>query len=324
MRQITFKQAINEAMSEEMRRDESVFLLGEDVGVYGGAFGVSAGMYDTFGPDRVMDTPISEAAIAGAAVGAAMAGLRPIAEIMFSDFTTIAIDQLVNQAAKMHYMFGGQARVPMVLRTAGGSGTGAGAQHSQSLEAWFCHIPGLKVVMPSTPYDAKGLLKSAIRDDNPVVFLEQKLLYKQTGSVPDTEYTIPLGQADVKKRGTDLTLIVYGRLVSMCLDVAAHFQKRGISIEVVDPMTLSPLDTDTLLSSVKKTGRAVIVHEACKTGGFGAEIVALIAEEAFQDLKAPVKRVCGLDIPIPYARDLESCVVPTFQKVTEAVESILK
>ncbi|MGI5849090.1 MAG: alpha-ketoacid dehydrogenase subunit beta [Christensenellales bacterium] len=324
MRQITYAKALNEAMSEEMRKNPDVFLMGEDVGIYGGAFGVSAGMFEEFGAGRVMDTPISEAAITGAAVGAAVAGMRPIAEIMFSDFTTIAMDQLVNQAAKIHYMFGGQAKVPMVLRTASGSGTGAAAQHSQSLEAWFCHIPGLKVVVPSTPYDAKGLLKAAIRDDNPVVFLEQKLLYKQAGPVPEEEYIIPLGQADIKKEGSDLTIIVYGRMVPLCLEVAENFAKEGISIEVVDLMTLRPLDKQSLVASVKKTGRVVIVHEACRTGGFGGEIAAVIAEELFQYLKAPIKRVCGLDIPIPYSRELERNAVPTVETVTHTIRSLIK
>lgn len=324
-REMTYANAIKEAMCEEMRRDENVFLLGEDVGRYGGAFGVSVGMFEEFGEERVRDTPISEAAIAGAAAGAAVTGMRPIAEIMFSDFTTIAMDQLVNQAAKMRYMFGGKAKVPMVLRTPGGSGTGAAAQHSQSLEAWFCHVPGLKVVIPSTPYDAKGLLKAAIRDDNPVMFIEQKLLYRRKGLVPEEEYVIPLGKADVKRTGTDLTIITYGRMVPLCLEVADNFAKEGFSIEVVDPRTLVPLDKETIIESAKKTGRVLVVHEACKTGGYGAEIASAITEsEAFFYLDAPIRRECGLDVPIPYCPELEKNVVPTLDKVTQAVRELLR
>ena len=325
MSEITYAQAIKEAMSEEMRRDENVFLMGEDVGLYGGAFGVSVGMFEEFGEERVRDTPISEAVIAGAAAGAAVTGMRPIAEIMFSDFTTISMDQLVNQAAKMRYMFGGKAKVPMVLRTPGGSGTGAAAQHSQSLEAWFCHVPGLKVVIPSTPYDAKGLLKAAIRDDNPVVFIEQKLLYRKKGEVPEEDYVIELGKADVKKEGKDLTIITYGRMVPTCLAVAEELGKEGIDIEVVDPRTLLPLDKDTLIKSAKKTGKVLIVHEAVQTGGFGGEIAAVIADsEAFYYLDAPIKRLGGLDVPIPYCPELEKNVVPTEEKIKEAVYALVK
>ncbi len=325
MSEKTYAQAIKEAMSEEMRKDENVFLMGEDVGLYGGAFGVSVGMFEEFGEERIRDTPISEAVIAGAAAGAAVTGMRPIAEIMFSDFTTISMDQLVNQAAKMRYMFGGKAKVPMVLRTPGGSGTGAAAQHSQSLEAWFCHVPGLKVVVPSTPYDAKGLLKAAIRDDNPVMFFEQKLLYRKKGEVPDEEYIVELGKADVKREGKDLTIITYGRMVPTCLAVAEELAKEGIEVEVVDPRTLLPLDTETLVASAKKTGRVLIVHEAVKTGGFGGEIAAAIADsEAFYYLDAPIKRLCGLDVPIPYCPELEKNVVPTEEKIKEAVYTLVK
>lgn len=325
MSEITYAQAIKDAMSEEMRRDENVFLMGEDVGLYGGAFGVSVGMFQEFGEERVRDTPISEAVIAGAAAGAAVTGMRPIAEIMFSDFTTISMDQLVNQAAKMRYMFGGKAKVPMVLRTPGGSGTGAAAQHSQSLEAWFCHVPGLKVVIPSTPYDAKGLLKAAIRDDNPVVFIEQKLLYRKKGEVPEEEYIVELGKADVKRDGKDLTIITYGRMVPTCLKVAEDLAKEGIDIEVVDPRTLLPLDKDTLIQSAKKTGKVLIVHEAVQTGGFGGEIAAVIADsEAFFYLDAPIKRLGGLDVPIPYCPELEKNVVPTEEKIREAVYTLVK
>lgn len=324
MKTITYAKAINEAMSEEMRRDKDVFLLGEDIGVYGGAFGVSKGMLEEFGPERVMDTPISEAAIAGAAVGAAMAGMRPVFEIMFSDFVTITMDQIVNQAAKLRFMTGGQAKVPLVLRAAGGSGTGAAAQHSQSLESWFCHIPGLKVVSPSTPYDAKGLLKSAIRDDNPVIFLEHKLLYKTEGEVPEEDYVIPLGKADIKREGGDVTVITYSEMVPRCLEAAEILAKKGISAEVIDLRTLKPLDTETFINSVKKTGRALIVHEACKTGGLGGEIAAIIAENAFTYLKAPVKRLCGLDIPIPFSKELERNAVPQAETIEKAIKEIME
>lgn len=326
MRELTYSQAIREAMSQEMRKDNNVFLMGEDVGVYGGAFGVSVGMVEEFGEDRVRDTPISEAAIMGAGAGAAVTGMRPVVEIMFSDFTTIGMDALVNQAAKMRYMFGGKAKVPMVVRTAGGSGTGAAAQHSQSLEAWFCHVPGLKVVIPSTPYDAKGLLISAIRDDNPVVFIEQKLLYSRKGPVPEEEYTIPLGVGEIKREGKDATIVTYGRMVPTCLKVAEDIAgKEGIDIEVVDPRTLSPLDRDIIIKSAKKTGRVLVVHEACQTGGFGGEIVAAVAEsEAFFYLDAPIKRLGGLDIPIPYCPELEKNAVPTEETITASVRELFK
>ncbi len=324
MREITYAQAINEAMSEEMRKDEHVILMGEDVGLYGGAFGVSVGMIQEFGEERVRDTPISEAVIAGAAAGAAVTGMRPVAEIMFSDFMTISMDQLVNQAAKMRYMFGGKAKVPMVIRTPGGSGTGAAAQHSQSLESWFCHVPGLKVVTPSTPYDAKGLLKAAIRDENPVVFIEQKLLYRKKGFVPEEDYVVPLGKAEVKKEGSDLTVITYGRMVPTCLEVAEDLEKDGIQVEVVDPRTLLPLDKETLIQSVKKTGRLLVVHEAVQTGGFGGEIAAVIADsEAFFYLDAPIKRLGGLDVPIPYCPELEKNVVPTYETIKRAIFELL-
>jgi pyruvate dehydrogenase E1 component beta subunit len=327
MREITYAQALNEAMSEEMRRDDSIIFLGEDIGVYGGAFGVSRGMIEEFGEERVRDTPISELAITGAAAGAAMTGLRPIVEIMFSDFMTLAMEQLVNQAAKNRFQFGGQGSVPMVLRAPGGSGTGAAEQHSQSLEAWVAHVPGLKVVIPSTAYDAKGLLKSAIRDNNPVVFLEQKLLYRVKGPVPEVgdDYTIPLGEADVKREGKDLTIITYGRMVPRCLTIAQQFaERKEADIEVVDIRTLVPLDRQALIDSAKKTGKVLVVHEACQTGGFGGEIVSTIVDsEAFFYLDAPVKRLGGLDVPIPYNPHLEAQVVPTEEKITAAVRDLL-
>jgi pyruvate/2-oxoglutarate/acetoin dehydrogenase E1 component len=325
MPEITYAQAVKDAMCEEMRRDPRVFLLGEDVGPYGGAFGVTRGMIDEFGPERVRDTPISEAAITGAAVGAAMTGMRPIVEIMFSDFITIAMDQLVNQAAKARYQFGGQVSVPMVLRTPEGSGTGAAAQHSQSIEAWILNAPGLKVVAPSTPADAKGLLKASIRDDNPVVFLEQKLLYRTKGEVPEGEHIVPLGVADVKRQGKDLTIVTYGRMAGRCLEVAESLAAEGIDTEVVDLRTLKPLDTATIVASAKKTGHVLVVHEACQFGGFGGEIVATITDsEAFYYLDAPVRRVCGLDVPIPYNKTLEAGVVPTPERIAAAARSLVR
>ncbi len=321
---ITYKEAVRQAMQEEMRRDENVFLLGEDVGVYGGAFGVSLGMLEEFGEERVRDTPISEGVIAGAAAGAAVTGLRPIAEIMFSDFITIAMDSLVNQAAKMRYMFGGKAKVPMVLRMPGGSGTGAAAQHSQSLEAWLVHVPGLKVVMPSTPYDVKGLLKTAIRDDNPVVFIETKTVYNKKGEVPEEDYVIPFGAADVKRVGRDVTVLATGVMVHRSLEAAELLAKEGIDVEVIDPRTLVPFDKETLVKSVIKTGKLIIVHEACKRGGFGGEVAAEVMEsEAFDYLDAPIKRVAGKNIPIPYCMELEKSAVPQVDDIVNAVREIV-
>lgn len=323
---LTYSQAIKEAMCIKMREDSSVFLMGEDVGVYGGAFGVSDGMLAEFGVERIRDTPISEAAIAGAAAGAAVTGMRPICEMMFSDFITIAMDALLNQAAKMRYMFGGKASVPMVMRCPEGSGTGAAAQHCQSPEAWVCNVPGLKVVAPATPYDAKGLLIAAIEDNNPVVFFEQKLLYRKCqGAVPEGKYTVPLGKADIKRVGSDLTIVTYGRMVQMSFAVAEKLAAEGISVEVVDLRTLVPMDKDTVIASVEKTGRALIVHEACQTGGFGGEIAATITESsAFYHLDAPVARVCGLDIPIPYNPVLEKNAVPTPEKIEAAIRQLLR
>lgn len=320
IREISYAEAIREALREELKRDSRVFLMGEDVGIYGGTFGVSAGLIEEFGPGRILDTPISEAALGGAAAGAALTGTRPIVEIPFSDFLSLALDQIGNQAAKMRYMFGGTVRVPLVVRSPAGSGTGAGAQHSQSQEAIFCHFPGLKVVVPSTPYDSKGLLKTAIRDDNPVVFLEQKLLYKEIGPVSEEEYLIPFGKADVKRVGSDLTIVTWGRMVGMCLSVAERLETEGISVEVLDPRTLVPLDAQAIIASVAKTGRLVIVHEAVKTAGFGGEIAALVADsEAFPRLKAPIRRVAGFDIPVPYSPNLERSAVPTPERIAEAV-----
>ncbi len=325
MREITYAEAIREAMTLEMRRDPDIFFFGEDIGLYGGAFGVSVGMFEEFGEERVRDTPISEAVLVGAAAGAAVSGTRPIVEIQFSDFITIGMDQLVNQAAKMRYMFGGRAQVPMVLRTPAGSGTGAAAQHSQSLEAWYAHVPGLKLVIPSTPYDGKGLLISAIRDNNPVVFMEQKLLYRRKGEVPEESYTIPLSKSDVKREGKDLTIVTYGRMVPTCIEIADEMSvSDGVEIEIVDPRTLRPLDAEPIIASAKKTGRVLIVHEAVQFGGYGGEIAATIADsEAFYYLDAPIRRLGGLDIPIPYNPELERNAVPTPERIRETIQGLL-
>lgn len=323
MSEMTYSQAINEALREEMRRDQKVFVMGEDVGIFGGCFGVTTGMIDEFGPERVLDTPISETAIMGSAVGAAAAGLRPVPEIMFMDFLAVCLDELVNQAAKMRYMFGGKAKVPLTLRTVLGAGLGAAAQHSQSLEAWICHVPGLKVVMPSTAADAKGLLKSAIRDDNPVVFLEHKMMYAMSGEVPDGEYTIPLGKAEIKRVGKDVTIVATSLMVHKALAAAETLAAEGIEAEVIDPRTLVPFDKETLFQSVEKTGRLVIVHEAVKTGGFGGEIAAMVAEECFDVLDAPIKRVAAPFTPIPFATGLETAFIPNEEKIIEAVKAIL-
>ncbi|MBP2076102.1 MULTISPECIES: alpha-ketoacid dehydrogenase subunit beta [Oceanobacillus] len=324
MREITYLEAVREAMSIEMRKNNDVFLMGEDIGVYGGAFGVSRGMIEEFGPERIRNTPISEAGIAGAAVGSALTGMRPIMELQFSDFITIALDQIVNQAAKLRYMYGGKGKVPMVVRTPSGSGTGAAAQHSQSLEAWVTHIPGLKVVQPSTAYDAKGLLKAAMDDDNPVIFYEHKLLYKTSSEVPEEEYSIPLGKADVKREGTDITIVATAIMVHKALEAAAELEKEGISVEVVDPRTLVPLDTETIIESVAKTGHLVVVHEAVKRGGFGGEIASMIAEsEAFDYLDAPIKRLGGVETPIPYNPELEKAAIPQVPDIVNAVKETL-
>ncbi len=323
MRELSYAEAIREALRQEMQRDERVFIIGEDVGVYGGAFGVTLGLIEEFGEERVIDTPISELTIAGAITGAALVGMRPVGEIMFMDFITLASEQLVNQAAKIRFMFGGKEKVPFVLRTPAGSGTGAAAQHSQSLENWFVHIPGLKVVMPSTPYDAKGLLIASIRDDNPVIFVEHKLLYKVKGPVPEEPYTIPLGTAEVKREGRDLTIVATSIMVQRALQAAEQLAEEGIEVEVVDPRTLKPLDKETIIRSVIKTGRVLIVHEACKTGGFGGELAAVIAEsEAFDYLDAPIVRLAGRDIPIPYNRTLEYHAVPQVENIVEAARRL--
>jgi pyruvate dehydrogenase E1 component beta subunit len=323
MREITYLEAVREALWQEMERDERVFIIGEDVGVYGGAFGVTRGMVEHFGEERIIDTPISEYGIAGAITGAALTGMRPVGEIMFMDFTTLAMEQLVNQAAKMRFMFGGMTAVPFVLRCPAGSGTGAAAQHSQSLENWFVHVPGLKVVMPTTPYDVKGLLLASIQDDNPVIFVEHKLLYKTKGAVPQEQYTIPLGLADVKREGDDLTIIATSVMVRRALEAAEQLAQEGISVEVVDPRTLKPLDEETIVRSVAKTGRAMIVHEACKTGGYGGELAAVIAgSEAFDYLDAPIVRLAGRDMPIPYNRTLEYHTVPQVEDIVQTARQL--
>lgn len=324
MREITYKDAIREAMCEEMRRDENVYFMGEDIGAYCGAFGVSKGMLEEFGPERILEPPISETAFMGAGVGSAITGMRPIVELMFSDFMAVCYDQIINQAAKMHFMFAGKVSVPMVIRTASGGGTGAAAQHSQSLEQMYCHVPGLKVVVPSTAYDAKGLLKASIRDNNTVVFLEQKRLYKNKGLVPEEDYTIPLGVADIKREGKDVSIITYGRMVPMSLEVAEKLEKEGISVEVLDLRTLSPLDTEAIIATAKKTRRVVVVHEAVQFGGFGGEVVSTIADsDAFYYLDAPIKRVGALYCPVPFNPVLEANTFPTPERIEAAVRETL-
>ncbi|WP_085992984.1 alpha-ketoacid dehydrogenase subunit beta [Oceanobacillus senegalensis] len=324
MRELTYLEAVRETMSQEMRKNDDVFLMGEDIGVYGGGFGVTKGMIEEFGPERVRNTPISEVAIAGVAVGSALTGMRPIIELQFSDFITIAMDQLVNQAAKIRYMYGGKGKVPLLLRTPSGSGTGAAAQHSQSLEAWVAHIPGLKVVQPSTAYDAKGLLKAAIDDDNPVIFYEHKLLYKTKSEVPEKPYCIPLGKADIKHKGMDVTIVATAIMVHRALDAAAELEKEGIHVEVIDPRTLVPLDEETIIQSVMKTRHLVVVHEAVKRGGFGGEIASMVAEsEAFYHLAAPIKRLGGEAVPVPFSPDLEKAAVPQVEDIIQAVKEVL-
>jgi pyruvate dehydrogenase E1 component beta subunit len=324
VRVITYAEAIREALRQALADDERVFLLGEDIGVYGGAFGVTDGLLAEFGAERVRDTPISEAAITGCAIGAAITGMRPVLEIQFMDFITLAMEQLVLQAAKMRYMFGGTARVPMVLRTPAGSGTGAAAQHSESLEAWFVHVPGLKVVAPSSPADAWGLLLASIRDDNPVVFVEHKLLYRTRGAVPEAPAPIPLGTAEVKRAGDDVTVIATSVMVPRALAAAERLATEGVAVEVVDPRTLRPLDTETLVASARKTGRVVVVYEAVKTLGIGAEIAARIAEsEAFYHLRAPIVRLGGAEVPMPYNRRLEAAAVPQEDDIVAAVRQVM-
>jgi len=320
---MNYAEAVADALKLEMRRNPDIYIYGEDVGKFGGSFGVTGyGVFEEF-PDRVLDTPISETAIVGPAVGAAAAGLRPCVEILFMDFLPIAMDELCNQAAKFYYMFGGQIKCPMVVRTALGAGMGAAAHHSQSLEAMLCHTPGLKTVIPATPHDAKGLLISSIRDDNPVVFLEHKMLYAKKGEVPEGEYTIPIGKADVKREGTDVTLVCYSSMVYECLAAADTLEKNGISAEVLDLRTLIPLDKEAILESLAKTHRLVIIHEACLTGGFGGEIAAIAADEGFDLLDAPVIRVAGPDTPVPFSPVLEKEFIVKAPRIAAAVEKLL-
>lgn len=323
MRTTTYREAIREALQYKLEHDERVFLLGEDIGIYGGAFGVTKGLFEQFGKERVRDTPISELGITGVAVGAALTGMRPVVDIQFSDFLTLALDQIVNQAAKIRYMFGGNASVPLVVRTPSGSGTGAAAQHSQSLEAWLTHIPGLKVVQPATAYDAKGLTITAIEDNNPVIIYEHKLLYGEAEAVPSKPYRIPLGKADIKRHGTDITVVATGILVHRALQAANILAEKGISVEVIDPRTLVPLDEATIIASVCKTGRALVTHEAVERAGYGAEIASIIADKAFHALKAPVKRLGGKAVPIPNNKRLERKAVPQVKDVVRVLERIM-
>jgi acetoin:2,6-dichlorophenolindophenol oxidoreductase subunit beta len=323
-RTITYAQAVREALREEMLRDEDVIVIGEDVGRVGGVYKLTDGLYQEFGPERLLDSPISEAGITGIGVGAAMSGLRPVVEIMFGDFVTLVMDQIVNQAAKTHYMSGGKLRVPMVVRASLGAGRRMAAQHSQSLHAWFAHIPGLKVVLPSSPYEGKGLLKSAIRDNNPVIFFEDKLLYNTSGPVPTEEYTLPLGVAAVKRSGDDLTLIATSSMVAVAMDAAEQLAAVGISAEVIDPRTLVPLDEATLVRSVQKTGRCIVIDEGHRRFGAGAELAALVAQEAFYDLDAPVERIGAMDVPVPFSPVLEDLTIPTVQQVVDAGRRIMR
>ena len=318
-----YSEALRDALRLEMQRDPRILVMGEDIAEHGGAFQVTAGLLAEFGPDRIRQTPISEIGIVGAGVGAALTGLRPVVELMYIDFSGLAIDQIVNQAAQNRFMFGGQARVPLVVRTQGGSGRGNAAQHSKSLEAWFTHVAGLKVVMPATPADAKGLLTAAIRDDDPVMFIEHKLLYRTKGPVPDGEYVVPLGKADVKREGSDLTIVTWSREVLFALEAAAKLAAEGLEAEVIDLRTLVPLDRAAILASVRKTRRLLVVHEAIKRGGYGGEIAALVAEEAFDDLDAPPRRLAGVETPIPYAAHLERGVIPQVEDLVRVAKEVV-
>ena len=320
---LTYREALNQALREEMRRDEKVFLIGEDVAYYQGAFKVSKGFLEEFGPRRVVDTPITELAFTGLAIGAAMVGLHPVVEMMTFNFAILAMDQIVNNAAKIRYMSGGQISVPMVIRGPGSAAHQLGAQHSQSLEAWFCHVPGLKVVAPATPRDAKGLLKTAIRDNNPVIFLEAQLLYPTKGEVEDTEYLLPLGVAEVKRAGADVTIIAYSKMLAVALHAAEVLAKESIQAEVVDPRTLRPLDIETLAASVKKTGKAVIIEDGWPFAGLGAQIAESLYSKVFDYLDGPIVRVTGRDVPMPYARNLEDAAIPDVERVVAAVRHVL-
>ena len=321
-REITFSQAINEALAEEMRRDESVFIIGEDVAEAGTPFKVLSGLVEEFGTERVIDSPISESGFTGIGVGAAMTGMRPVVDIMFGDFMTIIMDQIANQAAKIHYMSGGKLKVPMVVRTNLGASRRSAAQHSQSLHVWLSHIPGLKVILPSTPYDAKGLMKTAIRDDNPVVFFEDKMMFQDKGKVPEGDYTIPFGVADIKKEGTDITLIGTSSMVQVALEAADHLAQIGISAEVIDPRTILPLDKKTLIDSAIKTSRAIVIDEGYASYGVTAEIASIIADGAFYHLETPVKRIGAMDVPIPFSPVLEDLTIPSYKMVVNMAKTL--
>lgn len=324
-RELTYGEAIREALAEELRRDPRVFMIGEDIAEAGTTFKVLNGLVEEFGPERIIDSPISEPGITGLGVGAAMTGMRPVVDLMFGDFLTLAMDQLVNQAAKIHYMSGGKLKAPMVLRTTMGAGRRSAAQHSQSLHAWLSHIPGLKVVVPSTPYDAKGLIKSAIRDENPVAIFEDKMMYKLVkGIVPEDEYTIPLGVADVKREGTDITLVATSSMVYAALDAAKMLDEIGISAEVVDPRTLVPLDKNTLIESAKKTSRVIVIDEGYEQYGVTAEIASTIADGAFYYLDAPVKRIGAMNVPIPFSPALEDLTIPNVEKIFQVAKELMK
>jgi pyruvate dehydrogenase E1 component beta subunit len=323
MAELMYREALNRALFEEMYRDPLVFCMGVGIAERGGSYKVTEGLLKKFGPERVIDTPIAEASFTGCGVGAALVGTRPVVEILFIDFTTLVLDQIMNQAAKYNFMSGGQGNVPMVLRTQGGAGNGLAAQHSQSLEALYYHIPGLKVVMPSTPFDALGLLKSSIRDNEPVIFIEHKLLYMTKGEVPEEEYLVGLGKAEIKKQGKDVTLITYSYMTLKCLEAVELVEKEGISVEVVDLRTLTPLDKETLLASARKTGNVIVVHEACKRGGIGGDIAAMIMEEAYDDLDGPVMRIAGKNTPIPYNIGIEKASIPSVEEIVEGILSLV-
>jgi pyruvate/2-oxoglutarate/acetoin dehydrogenase E1 component len=323
-REISLAQAVNEALAEELRRDEKVFVIGEDIAEAGTPFKVLSGLVEEFGPRRVIDSPISEAGITGLGLGAAMTGMRPVVDIMFGDFMTLVMDQLANQAAKVHYMSGGRLQAPLTVRTTLGATRRSAAQHSQSLHAWVAHVPGLKVVLPATPYDAKGLLKTAIRDDNPVVFFEDKMMFATKGPVPEDEYTLPFGVADVKREGDDVTFVATSSMIYVALEAAEQLEQDGISAEVVDPCTLVPLDRDAIIGSARKTGRAIVIDEGHRGYGASAELAAVVAEGAFYDLDAPVLRLAAMDVPVPFSPVLEDETVPTAERVVDAARRLVK
>jgi pyruvate/2-oxoglutarate/acetoin dehydrogenase E1 component len=323
MAEIAFREALRQTLREALLGDERVVLMGEDIGAYGGSYGVTRGLLEEFGPDRVRDTPISESAVVGAGIGAAMGGLRPVVELMTINFSFLAFDQIINNASKLHYMSGGQISVPLVVRMASGGGSQLSSQHSHSLEGWYAHVPGLKVVVPATPYDARGLLKTALRDENPVIFIEHTALYAMKGEVPEEEYYVPFGQASVRRQGRDVTIVGYSGSVHQSLRAAAALAEEGLEAEVIDLRTLRPLDIDTVVESVKKTARAVVVEDDWRTGGFAGEISSLIQERAFDYLDAPVARVCGADVPMPYNKRLETAALPSEEQIVQAVRGMM-